>query len=261
MSKSPLDPTPAAPTAAALSRRTPWTVRPRGAPPRPAAPAPAPRALRRAEIAWLEPDGTVSEAVRGAPVSRQFDDCFSAFGRACMVQTEDGPLAVGDLWPGIRIRTAQGLVPLAWVGSITVLPGQKGAPALYRVPADSLGLGRPMPDLMLGAGARMVGRALDQGGQPALTPISIMADGMSVIEVTPASPVRLYHLGFAQHCILEVNGVEVDSMHPGRIDTDAAGGDLFGLLATLFPHVDHAAGFGPLVMPRTAHPDAESFAA
>ncbi|KKL19326.1 hypothetical protein LCGC14_2466600, partial [marine sediment metagenome] len=112
----------------------------------------------------------------------------------------------------------------------------------------------PLPDLVLGPSARLVNRSpalrAAMTADIGLVPVAPLADGMTVIEVTPVAPVEVFHLGFARHCLLAVNGVEIESFHPGQIDTLQIGRDLTDRFLALFPHVRGLSGFGKLCCPR-----------
>lgn len=231
----------------------PWTVpsaRPyqAGRGPRPAL------ALDTRYHLWWLGRGTVEDRACLGPSEPLFTDSFAALARGCLVQTEDGPVAVEDLLPGDRIQTDAGPQPLLWKGSRVIAP-QHQALSLYRVAADALGPGRPMPDLLLGPAARLVSRrsmlANLIGAERALVPVAALADGDSVVQVRPVSSVQVFHLGFARHTIFTANGVEMDSAHPGDPDPTLPA-EVWAQYLAMFPHLGGRAGFGPLAVPRLA---------
>lgn len=216
-------------------------------------PAPVPPPLTtRCQIAWLSRRGEVEEMVRTVPGVTLFREAFGAVVRGGIVATASGPVAVEDLIPGDEVVTSDGPRKLLWKGAQTFVRTGR-ARRLYRIPADALGLGRPMPDLLLGPGARILSRrgALRSltGGDAALIPISALVDGMTVIEIAPLSAVQTFHLGFDAHCTFAVNGVEIESFHPGRLDA-SLGEELLTLYLGLFPHLPRRGEFGPLALPR-----------
>ena len=235
-------------TAVPAPRR--WSVR------RPAPAAVPPALTARCQITWLSRRGEVEDVVRMVPGTALFREALSAVVRGGIVATTGGPVAVEDLVPGDEVVTSEGPRRLLWKGAQTFVRSGR-ARMLYRIPADALGLGRPMPDLLLGPGARVLSRrgslrALT-GGDAALIPISALVDGMSVIEIAPVSAVQTFHLGFEAHCTFAVNGVEIESVHPGRLDA-SLGEELSTLYMGLFPHLSRPDDFGPLALPRL--PDA-----
>lgn len=254
---------PARPTTAAASGQ--WTAR-RPSHPQPAAPtAPA----RRFEALYLDDKGNIAEIINRAPSHPIFESAFAAFARGTIMATEDGPIAVEDLLPGTKIETRDaGFQPLMWVGTMTVAPQVPFAhmPArLFRVPVDSFGPARPMPDLMLAPHARLLHRSskLREMVQDdaALTPVTAFEDGYSVIRVAPASPVNVYHLAFRDHHVLRANGLEVESYHPGYDLTRKISGDALRLFLSFFPHINDVAEFGPMAAPRLSVEEYETLMA
>ena len=230
----------------------PWTVRRASAPP--------PAVVERAEvprdtrytISWLDRDGLIEDRTVAAPSTPLFTDAFAAIARGGLVLTPDGATAIEDLLPGDRVITSRGAEPLLWKGNRVIAPSHRNL-TLYRVAADSLGPGRPMPDLLLGPAARLVSRrtALRTliGADAALVPVAALADGEAVIEIHPMSMVDIFHLGFARHATFTVNGVELDSVHPGAL-TGTMPDTIERLYMSLFPHLSHPSDFGTLAMQR-----------
>lgn len=250
---------PALPAGASITRKNkPWSVRSAGI-----APAqPAPRAIpltRRYEVMWLDEDGQVEDFIRIAPAIPIFEDAFSAFAHGAVIPTTEGPVSVEDLVPGMAVETATGDVAiLRWVGAITLVPGAPSAreegQKLYRVTADAFGLGRPATDVTLGPAARLLNRdpavrnAL--GCEAALAPVSTFVDGIGVAELTPVSPVRVYHLAFDRHHVIRVGGVEVESYHPGPDAHYSMSQEMRAVFLGLFPHVTAMQDFGRVLWPR-----------
>lgn len=183
-----------------------------------------------------------------------FEDAFSAFGRGTLVPTVDGPVAIEDLRPGTLVDTTSGPAPLTWIGSMSIVPGSAARLRMYRVAADAFGLGRPMPDLLLGPGARLLNRGpsvrVVHGAEAVLEPIAPMVDGVSVIEIHPVSTIQTYHLGFMSDRTFLANGVEVETMHPGTINPNRIGPALMAHYLSMFPHMHRIADFGRLCFPR-----------
>lgn len=219
--------------------------------------------LRRFQVSYLGRDGTVSELQRAAPALPAFEEAFSAFARGTLVTTADGPVAVEDLLPGTLVQTSEnGPQPLLWSGSITLIPARASVvrqDRLTRISADSFGLGRPMPDLLLGPAARLFqSRArlpATIGARAALVPAAGFADGDAVIRVSPVSPVQVFHLAFASHQVIRVNGLECESYHPGHAAELALSGEMLTLFLALFPHLNALEGFGQPAHPRLSLED------
>lgn len=220
---------------------------------------------RRYDIQWLAQNGDIRDAPVAAPALPVFEAAFNAFARGALIPTVQGLVAIEDLMPGDLVETVEGDVqPVDWIGSMVLDTQGNHAPdakpeRLYRIAADTFGWGRPSPDLVVGAGARYLHRAdalkSYLGTNTALAPFPSLVDGVSVIEITPISAVRCYHLGLRQHRLIRVNGVELESYHPGT----AASGQLSGALRTqfmaLFPHLDGLGSFGATAYPRLSSSD------
>ena len=223
---------------------------------------PAPQTIpltRRYEVSWIDDDGQFDSFIRIAPAMPVFEEAFSAFAHGVLISTTEGPVPVEDLEPGMGIETAAGAVAkLRWIGSITIVPGAPSAnddpQKLFRLTADSFGLGRPSTDVTLGPAARLLNRdpairnAL--GCEAALAPVSTFADGLGVVEITPVSPVKVYHLAFDGHHVIRAGGVEVESYHPGPDAHYSMSREMRDVFLSLFPHVATMQGFGRVLWPR-----------
>ena len=231
----------------------------------------APRATpmtRRYEASWLSPEGEVLTNVRLAPATPLFEAAFAALARGSVVQTEDGPVAVEDLVPGMRAQTADGgTETISWIGSMTLYPARVGhdarAAALTRVTAEAFGLGRPAQDVVLGPyarlylhGARLQART---GREMAYVPARAFLDGLAVIEVCPASPVTVYHIALARQAPLRIMGLEIESFHPGEGLAETIEPRMLALFEALFPHLERLRDFGPMAHPRLTRSEIEAF--
>lgn len=214
---------------------------------------------RRYEVSYLTADGDVATATRLAPAISAFEEAFSAFARGTVVATTEGPVAVEDLTPGMGIVTAEGRVEtLTWIGSMTMfpagtVPGTDSA-RLVRITAEAFGVGRPMPDLVLGPRARLLLRdrrcSVAAGCDQVYAPVSGFADGVSIIEVNPATPITVYHLVLRRQGSIRAGGIEVESFHPGSGFAEVMGGHLASLFLSLFPQMRSLSDFGAMAHPR-----------
>ena len=213
---------------------------------------------RKYEVAGVTPSGQFERFTRLAPATPAFEDAFAGFARGTLIQTPRGPVAVEDLAPGMPITVDGGDLPLLWIGSMTVYPDLPGQPEesgrLTRITADAYGLGRPMPDLLLGSRARLLFRHAQCealfGQRAAFAPARAFIDGMSAVQIFPAGPVRIYHLALERQAVLRANGVEVESFHPGQAVDEMMERDTLNLLLSLFPHARSLGDFGPMPYPR-----------
>lgn len=114
--------------------------------------------LRTYRATYLSPESLIEDSILLAPALDVFENAHSAFGRGTLIATPNGNVAVEDLLPGDLFLTKHiGPRPLVWKGSMETRPDgiEPTAPdrAMTRISADSLGIGRPMPDLVLGPSA------------------------------------------------------------------------------------------------------------
>ncbi len=224
--------------------------------------------MRKYEIVHLTSSGDIDDFSRLAPATPAFEDPFAAFGRGALLQTEYGPCAVEDLLPGDRVLTSDaGLQTLLWKGSMAIVPGSQNVRpemgTMTRVTADAMGLGRPNPDLVLGPSARILHtapgvRALT-GSDSAFVPMRDFIDDAQVIELRPAAPVQAYQLGFEGHHTVSVNGLEIETLHPGPAHTLGLRPDMVQLLLTMFPHKVMLGDFGTMLYPRVRLRDLDLF--
>lgn len=225
---------------------------------------------RRYEVAGLTPNGLFNDFSTIAPATPVFEEAFSGFARGTLIATETGPVAVEDLAPGAMIETADnGAMELLWVGSMMIFPAlpdlDEDSAQLTRVTADSFGLGRPMPDLMLGPRARLLHRHSTCrkmfGTEAAFAPARAFIDGFATISVRPATPVRVYHLALDGQQVIFANGMEVESYHPGTQAQTMMDAPTMELFLSLFPHVRTLEDFGPMTYPRLTAFELESMRA
>lgn len=218
--------------------------------------------MRKYEVASLGADGHAAYSDHIAPATIAFESAFAAFARGTMISTVNGPCAVEDLAPGVLVETQDGIAqPILWIGRMMLVPtAPVTSPAqlkLTRIMADSFGLARPMPDLLLGHAARLARSPAELREYAlqttVLTPPHAFIDGVNVIEITPPSPIALYHIGLGQHAILNAAGLEVESFHPGLTLLRDMGHNARALFLSLFPHIHGEDGFGALCQPRAGN--------
>ncbi len=232
---------------------------------------PSPRKMmqaRKYQVTYLNNASEIEDFTRIAPAAPAFEDAFGALGHGAILQTANGPMAVEDLLPGDQIRLACGdFETLLWRGSMTIKPGDEAtspdASSLIRITADALGLDRPSPDLVLGPTARLYHRASNvrtlTGSRAAYIPVRDFIDGNAFVELRPATPVAVYQLGFASHRRLSVNGIEIESLHPGTAFALGLRGDRLAQFLSLFPHKHSLEDFGTLQYPRLRLRDLDLF--
>ncbi len=217
--------------------------------------------MRRYEVVHLLPNGDIDDFNSLAPATAAFENSFGAIARGGLLKTNRGVVAIEDILPGDQVHTVtHGFQTVHWRGSMTIVPDMSGHDdqigKMIRVAADALGIGRPMPDLMLGPAARLYHRSPTlqrvTGHDAAFVPAADFIDGINIVEVAPQTPVQAFQLGFAQHERIVVNGVEIDSQNPGARHELGLRGDMLTLYLSLFPHVERIEDFGMLMHPRVS---------
>lgn len=208
--------------------------------------------MRKFEVCSLQPDGTTRRCEHIGPAVPAFEAAFSAFAHGSLVTTTRGTVAVEDLEPGMKVITRDhGSQRLLWVGSMKIVPKFAETTAhdarMSRIMADSFGFTKPERDLMVGPGARLL-RAGSVGSDqdPVMVPVNTLTDGLNVIGIVPPSPVDVYHLGLECHASVLVNGMDMESFHPGVGFERNMGQNMLSLFLSFFPHVTEPADFGPL---------------
>ncbi|MEP3441910.1 Hint domain-containing protein [Sulfitobacter sp.] len=216
----------------------------------------APTAKRMYEVAALREDDSLYIGQSTAPALPLFESAFSAFTHGSLIQTTMGPIAIEDLQPGDMVRTSTGEpAMLTWIGTSTFSPHDTGQRTpLIRIMPDALGQSRPERSVTVGPGARILHTAANlrglSDGRQLLTPASRFVDGVNVIEVTPPTPIRLFHICLSRHAVINVDGIEMETFHPGSAaprEISHAQRDRF---ISLFPRISHLTDFGPLASPR-----------
>ena len=197
----------------------------------------------------------------------EIEEAFSAFARGTVIATTEGPVAIEDIVPGMEALTAEGRsARITWVGSMSLFPNctiPGVSPAkMTRITADAFGMGRPMPDLVLGPRARLLLRdarsRMATGVASSYAPARCFVDGVSIIEVTPVAPVTVFHLMLERHGSVRAAGLEIESFHPGGDLFDRLDRQLATEFLGLFPHLKSLAEFGPMAHPRLSAREVEA---
>lgn len=212
--------------------------------------------LRTYVAAYLSPHGDIQEIRRDAPAHPVFAASFGALTRHALIDTPNGLVACGDLLPGDLVETSAGPQRILWKGHMPLANGTCTKP-LIRISADAMGLCGPAHDLVLGPYAQVVKRiaplADRLGTDRAFVPAADLVDGVAITQVHPHGRTDLYHLSFAKHCAIQVDGVLVQAPHPGR--GIAMPPSLRAVYLSLFPHLSSLEGFGPACLPALAAGD------
>lgn len=219
----------------------------------------SPHAQRKYEVMFLNENGGFHEFSTIARAHPAFEDAFSALGHAAIVQTEHGYKSVEDVLPGDKIRLADGSFDtLIWRGRITLNSARETTNSadisMTRITSDALGYTRPSQDLVLGPSARILHRSGGirrvTGCDAAFIPASDFVDGDTILSLRPTGPVSVFQFGFGNHRSLNVNGIEVETLHPGTAFNLGLRGDALREYLSLFPHKRSFEEFGMMDHPR-----------
>ena len=217
---------------------------------------------RTYEVAALREDGSLYIGQSTTPAIPLFESAFSAMTHGSLIQTTMGLVAVEDLQPSDMINTASGeAAKLTWVGTSIFSPADAGKRTpLIRIMPDALGQSRPERSLTVGPGARILHtpaalRGVADGKQ-LLTPASKLVDGVNVIEITPPTATRMFHICLSSHAVINVNGIEMETFHPDATAPREVSHSLRDRFISMFPRISHLSDFGPLAHPRAPEIDA-----
>ena len=212
--------------------------------------------VRIADIAAMLPDGSTVIGQRKIPTTPHFDQAFGAFAQGTVFQAPQGYIAVEDLRPGDQLTTADGgQETVTWIGSATFSASDPGERMkVTRIMADSFGVNRPQSFVSVGSAARVLqtpaAMRSDLGDKKVTTPAAQFVDGVNVIEVTPPTPIRLFHVALQNHALLLAGGLEVESYHPGAQPLQMLSHTLRSVFMSVFPHIHRISDFGVLCTPR-----------
>ncbi|SDX13759.1 Hint domain-containing protein [Litoreibacter albidus] len=210
------------------------------------------------DIAWLTPQGEPRYETLVAPSQPVIESACANMARGAIVATANGPVAVEDLTPGMMIHTSEhGPIPLQWIGSYEMSLREAQSTdrgALYRVTSETFGLSKPSQDLLVTPRAHILFshpkcKALF-GVDQAFAPVRAFEDGMSVFSVQPVSPVAVFNLGFDRQSTIKVNGLEMESFHPGPHAEALLDHETLYALLRLFPQARGLDFFGPQLINR-----------
>ncbi|MFA8441547.1 Hint domain-containing protein [Yoonia sp.] len=216
-------------------------------------------AQRKYEVMYLDSYGRFHEFNTIARAHPAFEEAFAALGHSAIVQTQNGYMCVEDVLPGDQVRLADGsFETLLWRGRITLGPSVNAAnakqPVMTRITGDAFGFSRPSQDLVLGPAARLLHRAEGirrvSGSDAAFIPAADFVDGNNVLSLQTSAPVSVFQFGFAAQRSLTVNGLEIETLHPGSAFNLGLRGDALREYLSLFPHKRGFEDFGLMNYPR-----------
>ncbi|WP_158644539.1 Hint domain-containing protein [Paracoccus jeotgali] len=201
---------------------------------------------------WLDgshglPTLDLSIKDNGAPVDKtkliQDNTRVACFAAETLIETADGPVAAGQLSPGLLVRTRDaGLQPLRWVGQRHLTAAElEAAPNLrpIRIRAGALGKNIPAQDLVVSPQHRVLVRSrIAQrifGTDEVLVAAKqlLMVDGVDVAH--DLDRVTYVHFLFDDHQIVISNGAETESMHTGAEAMKSIGAAALAEIFAIFP--------------------------
>ncbi|WP_299958211.1 Hint domain-containing protein [uncultured Roseobacter sp.] len=213
--------------------------------------------VRIVDVKALRGDGDIITSQHKIPTLPIFENAFSAFARGTPLQTSAGFVAIEDLQPGDRVLTVDGSArQVTWIGSACFAPSDRSRRhVVTRLMADCFGINRPDSFLSLGPAARLLQTPphlrAETGDKQRMTLASGFVDGVNIIEVTPPTPVRMFHLSLDRHTAVIAGGLEVETYHPGVDPMRPLSHTLQSVFLSLFPHLTDISAFGPMTYDRT----------
>lgn len=210
--------------------------------------------FRNYSVAALGADDAPHVANFDAPALPLFDSAFSAFGRGTQFTGLNGIISIEDLAPGDWLHTSSGKpAQVTWIGSANFIPADTGRRTrLIRIMADSFGPNRPGSFMTVGPAARILHRPDTSETEKLLCPVETLVDNVNVIEVTPPTPVRLFHICLSRHGAVDVGGIMMGTYHPGAVALDGVPDKLRTQFLSMFPNLEQMTAFDPLAHPRVA---------
>ncbi|CUH87482.1 hypothetical protein PH5382_01411 [Phaeobacter sp. CECT 5382] len=171
----------------------------------------------------------------------QAQPCFL---RGTLIVTEDGPLPIEDLRPGMLVETYDhGLQPLRWIGHSHVTVSETTAPIRFK--KGQYGCEQ---DLWVSPNHRML--VTGQFAELLFGESEVLAKAKDLVNDSSIRPdhsfetVEYFHLLFDQHEILWSNGALSESYHPGPETTRGFDAETQAELFALFPELCPMTGTG-----------------
>jgi hypothetical protein len=168
--------------------------------------------------------------------------CFTA---GTLVDTPKGKVAIETLREGDLVMTRNGPKALSWIGkrnldAIDLAGNPKLLPV--RVPAGAFGNGLPTRDVSFSPQHRVVIRSSIAermfGSSEVLVSVKQLV-GVNGIDVDgDVRSVQYFHLMFEDHQILSVEGIEAESLYPGKQAISFLTQDQLTELREIFPNFD-----------------------
>ncbi|CAM3268312.1 Hint domain-containing protein [Paracoccus nototheniae] len=191
-------------------------------------------------------DGTVTFDGGNTVKFKNFEDisviCFTA---GTLIDTPTGKVAVEALREGDLVMTRKGAKQVQWIGKRTLDSiDLAGNPKLLpvRVPAGAFGNGLPTRDVSFSPQHRVVIRSTIAermfGSAEVLVSVKQLV-GVNGIDIDgDARRVQYFHIMLEEHEILSVEGIEAESLYPGRQAISFLNADQLREVRAIFPNFD-----------------------
>ena len=213
---------------------------------------------RRYDISVQLDDGRVIAQEHFAPADFYLEDICANFSRGTLIAAQNGQTAIEDLRPGDKIKTRDnGVMSVRWIGSCDfggpqTASEQSGFP--IRIKAGALGEMRPEQDLLVSSRFRLLSNhpsctALF-GSSETLAAAKDLLDEDTVLQVRPPQDITFFNLMLDSHQIIQANGLDTESYHPGNFGISVMTLEMQHHLRQIFPHLDgNLSRFGRTVRP------------
>ena len=177
------------------------------------------------------------------PTSRAINAlCFTA---GTLIETARGTLKIEDLREGDLVQTRNGLKALRWIGkrrlvAVDLRANPKLLPVI--VPAGAFGNGLPKRDISFSPQHRVLIRSAIAermfGSAEVLVPVKQLVGYAGIDVQGDAQNVTYFHLMFDKHEIVSVEGIEAESLYPGKQAMSFLSDDQLTELRSIFPEFD-----------------------
>ena len=171
----------------------------------------------------------------------------------CRVMTPSGAVAVEDLRVGDMVCTRDGPArPIRWIGSVAVSAAQIAANPAFRpvrIAGHAFGRNRPDRDTLLSQQHRILlsdWRAeMFYGLDEVLVAARHLLNDRTIRIASDVASVTYYHLMFDRHEIIETNGIDTESFHPGPCALRSLPDPSREEILALFPALTNPGRLGP----------------
>ncbi|MGP9805246.1 Hint domain-containing protein [Paracoccus sp. NSM] len=168
--------------------------------------------------------------------------CFTA---GTLIETARGTLKIEDLREGDLVQTRNGMKALRWIGkrrldAVDLRANPKLLPVI--VPAGAFGNGLPKRDISFSPQHRLLIRSAIAermfGSAEVLVPVKQLVGYAGIDTQGDAQNVTYFHLMFDKHEIVSVEGIEAESLYPGKQALSFLSDDQLTELRSIFPEFD-----------------------